>query len=198
MFNFTEKHRPAPTAKIEALCRKIGISRSSWIVEFWEQTDGALIDDQVLIYSVSEIEERNSTFEIYNNFKGMVAVGDDSGGRVILIDRGGLGDIYLVDAGGEGLDDENRFSSLEELLEDLSNEIGEDNEVVGNIVTVEGCKPTLEEIVSIKRMLALDCSSAKLKSMLGEGGAILLRAVYFQRYREALDKLSHVIRFQRK
>ncbi|MFR0674663.1 hypothetical protein ACLUUI_14570 [Enterobacterales bacterium AW_CKDN230030176-1A_HGKHYDSX7] len=94
----------------------MGLSRESWIAECWKRHDGAFLCDQVLIYSTDEIEERNRTFEVATYFKGHVAVGDDSGGRLILVSTAAFDGFLVVDSGSATLDDAEVLSDLSRVL----------------------------------------------------------------------------------
>jgi len=194
---YTERRGAASDKDIEALSKRLGLSIGSWVVGFWKVSDGALLNDQVMIYSVADIDERNSTFEIDKNFKGKIAVGDDSGGRMILIDKSGVPGFWLVDSGSVSLDEFDRFDSLEKLLgfieEDEEGDLGAG---VGDIITIGGCKPSLEEVVGIKKSLGIDSSVVYLKKILAEPGEVIMKAVYAQKYRDVLLKYSHIIRFK--
>jgi hypothetical protein len=63
------------------------------------QADGVVADDFIL-YSCEELPERNATFEVGAYAPGFVAVGDDNGGRAIVM-RGGGGrsPVFLVGQG---------------------------------------------------------------------------------------------------
>ncbi|MGE7989473.1 SMI1/KNR4 family protein [Pseudomonas sp. NPDC089554] len=147
---FTECYGSASAEIIEALCERLGIFIESWIVEFWKKSDGALLNGQVLIYSVSSIEERNNTFEVEKNFKDMIAVGDDSGGRLVLISKNGKSGFLLVDSGSASLDESEQFVSLEKLLDFIEDDEGEDTGGIGDIIATGG-KPSIEEVVGIKK-----------------------------------------------
>ncbi|WP_263224368.1 hypothetical protein [Pseudomonas alabamensis] len=99
-------------AAIAAVCNRMGLARTSWIAECWKRHDGAFLCDQVLIYSTDEIEERNRTFEVATYFKGHVAVGDDSGGRLILVSTAAFDGFLVVDSGSATLDDADALIDL--------------------------------------------------------------------------------------
>jgi len=193
---YTERRGAASDKDIEALSKRLGLSIGSWVVGFWKVSDGALLNDQVMIYSVGDVDERNSAFEIEKNFKGKIAVGDDSGGRMILIDKNGVPGFWLVDSGSVSLGEFNRFESLEKLLDFIEeDEEGGLGTGVADIITIGGCKPSLEEVVGIKKSLGIDSSVVCLNKILAEPGEVIMKAVYTHKYRAALLKYSHIIRF---
>ncbi|MFJ4111523.1 SMI1/KNR4 family protein [Pseudomonas sp. NPDC089758] len=198
MMILSESQDGASEVRVEALCKRLGISSASWIVDFWRKSDGALLNDQVTIYSVSDVEERNRTFEIDRNFRGMIAVGDDSGGRVLLIDKNGSGSIFLVDSGSVSLEGSDKFGTLDKLLDFIVDDAEEGSSIsgMGDITTIGSCKPTLDEVVDIKKMLGIDSSVVHLKSILSEPGKVVVRSVNLQKYKDVLIKFSHLIEFK--
>ena len=59
----------------------------------------------MLLYSTDDLAERNETFEVREYAPGHLAIGDDSGGRSILIGLDGSRAVYLVDQGSMDPDD---------------------------------------------------------------------------------------------
>lgn len=197
MVIITKRHVAASTASVEALCKRIGISSSAWIVEFWKESNGALLNGQVVVYSVGDIEERNNTFEVDKNLNDMIAVGDDSGGRLVMINKSGKSDFFLVDSGSVSLDHSDRFGSLEELLDFIEeDEGGGTGAGLGDIISTGRGKPSLEEVVAIKKMLGLSSSIVHLKAMLAERGKVVVSSVYSQKYKDALLKYPDIIEFR--
>jgi len=198
MMVFSESHDGASDARVEALCKRLGISCASWIVDFWKKSDGALLNDQVLIYSVSDVEERNRTFEIDRDFNGMITVGDDSGGRVLLINKNGSGNIFLVDSGSVSLEGSHQFVTIDKLLDYIEHveEGGSSGGGIGDIITIGVCRPTLDEVVGIKKMLGIDLSVLHLKSILSEPGKVVVRSVHVQKYKDVLMRFSDLIEFR--
>lgn len=112
----------ASEATIEQTLERLGATGNPWLRDAWRRNDGCLLGDMLMLYATADIEERNSTYEVAQYFPGMLAVGDDSGGRLVLLAKEGSSGLYLIDAGDPFLDDAERFESLDELLEMLRNE----------------------------------------------------------------------------
>lgn len=71
-----------------------------------EKSDGLYTDEGVLIYGAEQIAERNQTWETELYAEGYVAVGDDSGGKVlIMLAEAGAKDVWIVDGGSMSPDD---------------------------------------------------------------------------------------------
>jgi hypothetical protein len=61
---------------------------------------GEVRDDGLLLYRAHEISERNRTFQVQRFAPGLLAIGDDSGGRLIIIRLADpKAEPLLVDAG---------------------------------------------------------------------------------------------------
>ncbi|EME16519.1 SMI1/KNR4 family protein [Rhodococcus triatomae] len=76
------------------------------IAQLWRATPGLLRPDGLLLYGPHEIAERNETFEVARYAPGWTLVGDDSGGRGLLMRHHGRDrrSVYVLDLGALGED----------------------------------------------------------------------------------------------
>ena len=116
---YTEKKPPADVEKITRTAQQLSINPGSWITRFWWSCDGAMIEDLVKIYSTDEIAERQQTYEIAEYFPEYLLIGDDSGGRLILVDRSVIERFYLLDSGCPSINDGLTFSSIDALIKEV-------------------------------------------------------------------------------
>ena len=116
---YTEKNPPAGVEKITRAVQQLSLKPGSWITGFWSSCDGAMIEDLVKIYSTDEIAERQQTYEIEDYFPGYLLIGDDSGGRLILVDRSAIERFYLLDSGCPSITDGLSFSSMDALIKEV-------------------------------------------------------------------------------
>jgi|SRR5689334_19539506 hypothetical protein len=116
---YTEKNPPADVEKITCTAQQLSINPDSWITRFWWSCDGAMIEDLVKIYSTDEIAERQQTYEIAEYFPGYLLIGDDSGGRLILVDRSAIERFYLLDSGCPSITDGLAFSSMDAVIKEV-------------------------------------------------------------------------------
>ena len=121
--NLTEKNPPAITEHINAIATLSDIPPASWLAAFWAISDGAMIEDLIRIYSTAELTERQQTYEIADYFPDHLLIGDDSGGRLILLDRASMTNFYLLDAGCPDIADAEIFASLEALVTTVVSEL---------------------------------------------------------------------------
>lgn len=119
---YTDAGAAASAAEIQTACDELGLAHHAWLAGFWAQRNGAMLNDRVLIYATDFLAERNQTYEIGSSFPGYVSVGDDSGGRLILMPTSGDPRFHLIDAGNPFIDDAEVFASIEALVAYIDNE----------------------------------------------------------------------------
>lgn len=190
---YTETKHAASAKSITDIIQTLGVDRDVWIVKFWSRYDGALLNDQVLMYSTNDIVERNQTYEIGINFPERVLIGDDSGGRLILIDKTIPDVFYLIDSGDPFLEDAVIFHSIEELMDNISGE-ETDLSATFNIVAIASDKPTPQEVLAIKKGLGLSFSITDLKGKLEKRNEIILSDVKIVKYEAIVMAYNHLIR----
>ena len=66
--------------------------------------------DFVLLYGCTDLEERNSTFEIVTYLPDWLAIGDDSSGTALLMRRDGSAEVYACGHGALGSVEPERVS----------------------------------------------------------------------------------------
>lgn len=89
---------PASNEEIEAAQISLGMRLPQDYRRLLQVSNGFSLQSGVLIYSTSELPERNQTFEVAIYAPGCIAIGDDSGGRAIVI-SGDKEGVFLVDQG---------------------------------------------------------------------------------------------------
>jgi hypothetical protein len=191
---YTETKHAASAKSINDIIQTLGVDRDVWIVKFWSRYDGALLNDQVLMYSTDDIVERNQTYEVGINFPEQVLIGDDSGGRLILIDKAISDVFYLIDSGDPFLEDAVIFHSIDELMDNISGE-ETDLSATFNIVAIANDKPTPQEVLAIKKGLGLSFSITDLKGKLEKRNEIILSDVKIVKYEAIVMAYNHLIRF---
>ncbi|QJI39403.1 SMI1/KNR4 family protein [Pseudomonas sp. ADAK2] len=191
---YTETKHAASAKSVNDIIQTLGVDRDVWIVKFWSRYDGALLNDQVLMYSTDDIVERNQTYEVGINFPEQVLIGDDSGGRLILIDKAISDVFYLIDSGDPFLGDAVIFHSIDELMDNISGE-ETDLSATFNIVAIASDKPTPQEVLAIKKGLGLSFSITDLKGKLEKRNEVILSDVKIVKYEAIVKAYNHLIRF---
>ena len=110
---------PAPDDAIRRVETELSLRFPDAYVAFLQVTDGLLAHDHLSLYAVEDLVERNGTLEIQTYLPGHLAIGDDSGGRAVVIASGETtGPVYLMDTGSALLETRDVVaSSLLEWLE---------------------------------------------------------------------------------
>ncbi|WP_439871084.1 SMI1/KNR4 family protein [Pseudomonas syringae] len=194
MVSFTEKSPPAKVDEIDSTCKELGVPASNWLRTFWSECNGALLDDQILIYATDEILERNKTYEIEKNFPKCILIGDDSGGKLILIPKEGSQEFYFLDSGDPFIEDAKLFKSIAKLAEHVMCDESFDSKL-GDIISAAEIKPQASDVLGIKKELGLNCSITALAKALESKGVIILKNVNPIKYEAALKRYEKFIRF---
>jgi hypothetical protein len=94
------EREPGTSAKIKEIESRLGKNFPVNYVQFLKQTDG-FDSDEVRLYPIDEIEERNATYEVDKYCPGFINIGDDGGGSAIMIKNATFQDckVYLVGHG---------------------------------------------------------------------------------------------------
>jgi len=66
------------------------------------QADSISVGDYCLLYGQADIAERNSTYEVQSYLPGWVAIGDDGGGKALLMRLDGSPAVYFCGHGAIG------------------------------------------------------------------------------------------------
>ncbi|MCQ2992422.1 SMI1/KNR4 family protein [Pseudomonas tremae] len=195
MISFTEKNSSANVNEIESICKELGISKKNWLRTFWSECNGAVLEDQIVIYPTDQIGERNKTYEIDINFPEYILIGDDSGGGLILIPKKGLEKFYFIGSGDPFINDAEVFDSIGKLTAYVMTDADSDS---GNIVSVAEFKPKASDVLKIKKDFNLAYSIALLTKKLGKKDEIISENVKLIKYKSALDLHRQFVRFSSK
>jgi hypothetical protein len=95
--------------QLSELQGKLHIQLPDAYVQMLNSANGFSLQSGVTIYSSDELVERNETFEVKKYAPGYFSIGDDSGGRSIMIPLTSNG-VFLVDQGSMVPDDFERIS----------------------------------------------------------------------------------------
>lgn len=86
--------------QIEALVTWAGSDLPEDYLEVLSTRGGKFCNDAVRLYAADELIERNETYETKRYCPGYLTIGDDSGGRAIVIAlQSTSGPVYFVDHG---------------------------------------------------------------------------------------------------
>ncbi|MBT0567593.1 SMI1/KNR4 family protein [Williamsia sp. CHRR-6] len=119
ILNIGASRQPSSQEEISNLERKVTVPDS--LLALYGQTDGFMMPSGVNVYGVSDIIERNTTFELHIYSPGYILIGDDSGGRGFLLNQDeGDSSVYSSDlADLDPSDFEVEADSVEQWLSSL-------------------------------------------------------------------------------
>lgn len=83
---------------LDELERKVGVDMPIGLGELLLKANGLGLENGILIYASNEILERNETYQVEKYMPGFISIGDDSGGRAIMLSRT-LPEVFLVGYG---------------------------------------------------------------------------------------------------
>ena len=92
--------------EIEAFERWLGQALPAYYLRFLQDWQEGLRGEQVLLYGAESLVERNETYDTLQSCPGYITIGDDSGGRAVMLalDDGDRA-VYLVGHGSMQRDD---------------------------------------------------------------------------------------------
>ena len=105
---------PATDAQVAQVEATIGYVLPSAYRDLLQIASGIVFTgiESLILYATDEIEERNLTYEVKDYLAGWLLIGDDGGGRGILLDcESAAGTVYLVGLGALFRDDAKRLST---------------------------------------------------------------------------------------
>lgn len=111
-------HLGASESSIQEVGSLLGFKLPECYARLVRLSDGVESETGLVIYGVSDVVERNATFEVAEYAPGYLAIGDDSGGRSVLVPLVGPCIVYIVDQGSLDPDDFEKVAS--DLLDWLS------------------------------------------------------------------------------
>lgn len=92
--------------EIDAFQQALGHALPAYYVAFLEEWEEDMCGGQVLLYGAQSLMERNDTYETQQFCPGFITVGDDGGGRAVMLALDGLDRaVYLVGHGSMQRDD---------------------------------------------------------------------------------------------
>jgi hypothetical protein len=91
---------------VDALQRWLGHALPAHYLRFLQEGQEGMCGEQVLLYGVESLRERNETYDTLQSCPGYITIGDDSGGRAVMLALdGGDRAVYLVGHGSMQRDD---------------------------------------------------------------------------------------------
>jgi hypothetical protein len=184
---------PSPLEDIQTAERELGTVFPDPLRSAWLNRGSLRLDGDWQIYGATDIVERNQTFEIQEYAPHLLLIGDDGGGRGLLIERSVKNpQVMCIDLGAVGSDDGSSLGYLSDVLAGRFLDLREDQKHVGfvDIVLVHPPRGGLASLVKIAKRLGLQKSITDLKAMLDDLPAVLLSKVRVVKYEAAVNDLN--------
>lgn len=133
-----------------------------------QASNGLANNEGIIIYGTDDILERNETWETQNYAPGFISIGDDSGGRVLLMSLGDEEEIWIVDSGNMNPDHAELIST--NLIQWINNGLRMDIHEISNVDWSENCRivvidaqdGALKDLIKIKGILGLNIPASEL------------------------------------
>lgn len=103
-FDPAKLRQPASEEDTIRLEATMGFSFPSEYKELLRVSNGFALPSGLTIYAIEDVSERNQTFEVRTYAPDYFAIGDDSGGRLVLLHKH-LPGVWIVDSGSLHPDD---------------------------------------------------------------------------------------------
>ncbi len=159
-------------------------------------SNGVLAENGVTLYSALDLIERNQTYEISTYAPDYLAVGDDGGGKAVLLLRTspGLSPIYLIGHGAIGSYEPTILSeSLEAWIESgLEVGISDDDEIpeYADVYLESVPHADMRVLVEMKRVLGLQIGIGELKTLATRVPVCIAQGVPYGKYRKRCETLN--------
>jgi hypothetical protein len=193
--------QPAATpAEIKAAEARLHGAIPRVLYEIYLHTNGLSMPEGFVLYSTEDIVERNATYEVAQYAPSHIAIGDDSGGRMVLM-RAAADEIAVVHSDMGDLEP-SRFASLSGNVINWIRDgalVRDDTLPASDLlamvdVYLERAPADLRGLLEIKRTLSLDLSLGEMKQAMAAAPRPLIRGVPSQKWRMRLEKLPPDLR----
>jgi hypothetical protein len=160
--------------------------------------NGIEFENGAILYTSGQLLERNMTYEVFEYLPNMLAIGDDGGGKLLLIERklNSMSIVYAIDAGSLGVIEPTVISpSLETWANNGfllgSSELGETPEFADIYLTqipAEGMK----SFIGIKAELGINTTLIEMKKGAESLPFLVLQRVPFGKYQKRAERANHL------
>ena len=190
---------PATPEALRLVERKLNVNLPSDLSDFLLSADGMSAPESILLYSTQDLEERNRTFEVNAYAKGYIAIGDDGGGHLFLMDlSGGDTGVFMAD---QGTLQPSRFLRIAESLQDwilsgCPTPSPETDEPFGELVDVylERMPPGgTRDLVVVKRELGISTGIVELAQLAKRAPIRILKGVPAGKYTVRCQKANQLV-----
>jgi hypothetical protein len=164
--------------------------------ELLQASNGLATNEGIIIYGTNDILERNETWETQEYAPGFVSIGDDSGGRVLLMSLSDKEEILIVDSGDMTPDHAELIST--NLIQWVTNGLRIDLKETSCIDWSENCKLVvvniqdggLKDLIKIKAILGINMPTSELLKMSKSLPFVLTQEIPYGKAKKLIEKLG--------
>lgn len=190
---------PASATQLETVRAEFSNKLPEVVATLWQESNGAAFPETgVVLYSTTDIAERNNTYEVAEYAPDLLLIGDDSGGNGLFM-RANVAstEVLKIDLGAIGSTEGTVLNTdllawVEQgcpLDVSASNTPRKTNKKV-DIILEKSPKDGLKGMLFIKQKMSLALSAAQLKEAMEHVPTILLRGVYYSKYQSAYEEIN--------
>jgi len=163
-------YSPASNEEINSVESTIGINLPWKYQMILLTSNGFLTESGILIYGIEDVVERNATWEVQKYAEGHIAIGDDSGGRVLLMAAQiEATQVLLVDSGD--MNPKRAIIITNDVVEWIAKgcEIKGDSAIIDHqytklydVILISQVDGGLKDLIILKKALSLEMSTNEL------------------------------------
>lgn len=190
---------PATPAQVVRAQRQLDLTVPDVVRELWSHSDGFALPGGFVLYSTDEIGERNRTWEAPRYAPGYVVIGDDSGGRLVVMKAApGSTEVFSSDAGDL---EPARFTRLGTDLGAWI-ESGASTEDAGSRgqvalasvdVYLDRSPDDVKDLLVLKSTLGVELGLGAIKRGLETPPVLLARGVPYQKFQMRVERLPKAL-----
>ncbi|MEG0384344.1 SMI1/KNR4 family protein [Solibacillus cecembensis] len=178
---------------------EIGFSLPEVFKILLRYADGFITDEGVHIYGTQEIIERNLTYEVFEYAPGYIAIGDDSGGRVLLMrQEPNKVEILIVDSGDMNPKNASLISTdiIQWIKSGLNINTNEKTDVNWSynckVVVVNTLDGGIKDLIRIKSIFGLNIPTSELIKGLKSLPYVLIEEYPYGKAKKLIEKLGNL------
>ncbi|MFC4322020.1 SMI1/KNR4 family protein [Litchfieldia salsa] len=190
---------PANVMELEKVKLKMNTKLPTSYKELLLKTNGVSTKEGIILYGTQDLIERNETWETEVYAPGFISIGDDSGGRVILM-RKDLKNKEVLIADSGDMTPENALLISTDLIQWVKNGLTivhyEKPEVNwlknAKLVVVDTQDGALKDLIKIKSILALDIATSELVKGAKNLPFVLTEEVPYGKAKKIIEELGEL------
>lgn len=188
---------PADVMDIEKVELKLHTKLPTSYKELLQSSNGVYTNEGIIIYGTEDLIERNETWETKVYAPGFISIGDDSGGKVILLSQDSENKEVLIVYTGD-MNPENATLISNDLIQwvngglkiDIEEKTEKNWEENCKIVIVDTQKGALKDLIRVKSVLGLNIPTSELLKGSKNLPYVLTEQIPYGKAKKVIEKLG--------